>query len=298
MGRLAGFTHDHGFDVIARITCAMLALAAAWFAARIAWDLVPRAGIAADSVPVRIPAHIGAVAVSIADWHLFGATPTPTGVGSDGQSGVTALILRGTLAEPDPAAGVAVIDGGNRGEQAYRVGDDIRPGLRLVAVYPERVELDTGGVRATLSLARDRNPAPAEALAANPGSVTGGAMSTPHGAATTTATSALPAAVTAEKATVLAEFRKDPAAFANKIPIVPVIDGGKIDGVRIGTGADPALLGLIGLRVGDVVTAIDGQPVDSLARGTQIFDSLRHAAGARVTVVRNGTPTDIQVSIR
>jgi S1-C subfamily serine protease len=54
----------------------------------------------------------------------------------------------------------------------------------------------------------------------------------------------------------------------------------------------------IGLRAGDVVTAVNGAPVDSLARGQQIIESLRKAASARVTVMRDGKPTEITISLK
>ena len=47
-----------------------------------------------------------------------------------------------------------------------------------------------------------------------------------------------------------------------------------------------------------VVTAINGAPVDSLARGQQIVESLRSAASARVTVLRDGKPTDVTIALK
>ena len=44
------------------------------------------------------------------------------------------------------------------------------------------------------------------------------------------------------------------------------------------------LINQLGLRAGDVVTSVNGAPVDSLARGQQIFESLRTAASVRVTI--------------
>ena len=68
--------------------------------------------------------------------------------------------------------------------------------------------------------------------------------------------------------------------------------------MRVSAGTDVALLDRIGLRPGDVVTAVDGQPVDSLARGQQIVERLRNASSARVTVLRNGKPTDVTISLK
>jgi len=54
----------------------------------------------------------------------------------------------------------------------------------------------------------------------------------------------------------------------------------------------------MGLRPGDVVTAVNGAPVDSLARGQQIIENLRKSSSARVTVLRDGKPTEITISLK
>ena len=60
-----------------------------------------------------------------------------------------------------------------------------------------------------------------------------------------------------------------------RVQIAPVLDDGKLSGVRVSaSGADAALLAQAGLQPGDVVTAVNGQRVDSIERGQQI------AAGA------------------
>ena len=66
----------------------------------------------------------------------------------------------------------------------------------------------------------------------------------------------------------------------------------------IAPGSDAALIGQLGLRSGDVVTSINGAPVDSIARGQQILESLRSASNARVTVLRDGKPTDVVISLK
>ena len=39
-------------------------------------------------------------------------------------------------------------------------------------------------------------------------------------------------------------------------------------------------------------------PVDSIARGQQIIEGLRNASSARVTVLRDGRPADITISLK
>ena len=58
-----------------------------------------------------------------------------------------------------------------------------------------------------------------------------------------------------------------------------------------------ALLGQLGLQPGDVVTAVNGLPVDSLARGQDIMAGLASARSVRVTVQRGGKPTDLTIAL-
>jgi len=92
--------------------------------------------------------------------------------------------------------------------------------------------------------------------------------------------------------------RQNPEELARRLQIVPVVDGGRMTGIRLSAGTDTSLMNQIGLRPGDVVTAVNGAPVDSLARGQQIIEGLRNATSARVTVLRDGRPTDITISLK
>jgi general secretion pathway protein C len=93
-------------------------------------------------------------------------------------------------------------------------------------------------------------------------------------------------------------LRQNPAELMKRVQVVPVLDGGKLSGVRLSTGTDVALLNQIGLQPGDVVTSVNGTPIDSIERGQQIMSSLGSASSVRVTVLRGGKPTDVTVGLR
>ena len=285
-----------GLEGAAVATCAVLAAAALWLAIQLAWLLLPRgdAALGGDAIRVGTPAAGATPATSIAKWHLFGNTPNAEG-GPGAPRTTLAMILRGTLADRDPAHGVAVIDDGDRGERAFRAGDPVSNGVKLARVYPDHVVLLHEGAEETLALTRDRNADPANivrAPTANPRQRAGAsADSSSPGAAQTVR-------APADVQQTIERLRENPDEIARRVQIVPVIDGGRLSGVRVSAGADMALLGRIGLRAGDIVTAVNGAPVDSLARGQQIIESLRTASSLRVTVLRDGKPTDITVSLK
>ena len=213
---------------------------------------------------------------------------------------LTGLILRGTLADRDPQVGVAMIDGAGDGERAFRVGDEVLPGVKLVAVHADHIVLLRAGVEETLRLTRDTNPDPANVIKPTPGVAKGRQTQVSAApvqglpanvAAPPPARDALPA--------TLARLRANPAELMQRVQIVPVLDQGRLSGVRVSaSGADAALLGQLGLQSGDVIMTVDGQRIDSLERGQQIIARLGDATSVRVTVLRDGRPTDVTVGLK
>ena len=275
-------------------TSAVLGALAVWLLARLIWILVPR-GDAGDTALHVVTGDAAATTTSIAKWHLFGNTPlAATASGAAVQS----MILRGTLADRDPAAGVAVIDAGD-GEKAYRAGETMSGGLKLARVYPDHAVVLRDGVEETLTLTRDTNLQPAE-IVRQPGTAHSARAVAPNAPATSaTASGGAPTVhASPQLQQTIDRARQNPEEIAKRLQIVPVLDGGRVTGIRLSAGADASLMNQIGLRPGDVVTAVNGAPVDSIARGQQIVEGLRNASSARVTVLRDGRPTDITISLK
>jgi general secretion pathway protein C len=285
-------------ELAAMLCCGVLAALALWLLVRLVWALVPTDDAALAAMPARAAAGApSAPTRSLAQWHLFGNTP----VQATGVASTTSLILHGTLAERDPKAGIAVIADAGNGERSWRVGEEVSPGVRLVGVYADHVVVTRDGSEESLPLARDRNLAPADVVRPTPASVTGDATTPAGSAANAPNASANPAAsvkAPPDWQQTVARLRQNPAELMRRVQVVPVLDGAKLTGVRISTGTDVALLSQIGLRPGDVVTSVNGTPVDSVERGQQIMSSLGSASSVRVTVLRDGKPTDVTVGLR
>lgn len=298
-----GFAIDRGryAETAAWVCCAVLGALALWLFVRLVWQLLPH-GDAASGGNRAQPAGtvaVSAPARSIASWHLFGETPQRPGSG--GAASTLALILRGTVADGDPKAGLAVVAGADGAERAYRVGEEVVSGVRLAAVYPDRIVLSRAGAEETLRLPRERTLAPADAVRSAAPGANARAPRSANGATTAPAAPAGTAPVvkpSAEAQQTLAQLRRNPDELIKRVPMVPVLDGGRLTGVRVAAGGDAALLGQFGLRAGDVVTAVDGQAVDSFARGQQILSDLAGANSARVTVLRDGKPIELRVGLQ
>ncbi len=237
--------------------------------------------------------------VPLANWHLFGnAAPqldprsvAPTETSLD-------LTLRGVFAGHDPSRGIAIIGEPNGAERHYSVGASLPGGATLDAVHADHVVLLRGTVRESLRLRRPEdgfaapNPPPGSRVP-----VTGVALP---------GTTAAPApfvgmiapATGMDWSAATARLGIDPAQLAQQVSVLPVIEGGAFVGVRLQGGANVPALARLGLKPDDVVTAINGIPLDSPARAQQVAENLANATTATVTVRRNGKTENLGVSLR
>jgi len=304
--RLSGIDRGLRAEMAALACCVLFAALALWLLVRLVWLLLPHGDAALDAAPSRATGTAAATQPvrSIASWHLFGDTPRRPGSGPGGSASTLGLILRGTVAQNDPKAGFAVIADGANGERTFRAGEDVVSGVQLAAVYADRIVLSRGGIEETLKLPRDSNLAPADVVRAAPGTASSRSGTNTRAEGNRQGSTAAPAAAaqTVKAPTdwqqTVDRLRQNPDELMRRVQIVPVLDGGKLTGVRLSAGADAALINQIGLRPGDIVTSVNGMPVDSLSRGQDIMSSLKNSSSVRVTVLRDGKPTDVTVGLQ
>jgi general secretion pathway protein C len=280
--------------------CAIAGIVCVWAAAKLVWLAVPQAGDA-TSTSQSTPAPASAAPLSIAKWHLFGNQQNPALVHSTGAPATTLkLTLRGTLALPDAKQGMAMIADDHGGESAYKVGDAINDNVKLAEVYTDHVVLTHEGVAETLTLPRPEEHAP---VAETKGSRAAGSN---FATATGKASSVPPGYVPPQIANGAADFNKatknlqiDPMQLAKQVHIEPVFENGKIAGARLsGAGDVGALMSRAGLRPSDVVTSINGTALTSLSDPQQFMDNLKSTTSLQVTVLRDGKPATLTVSLR
>ncbi len=295
-----GDVRNVDFERVSRVGAwAVVACAAslcAWLVVQPAWLLWPRPSEIAASVPAGPVAAPGAPVVTVSKWHLFGDPGAETARHGGTTGAPLNLVLRGTLAEADPQRGIAVLAGEGGVEQAWRVGEELPGGTVLVAVYPDRAVLRRNGTELTLSLPVE--PAPT-APAATP--VAGSSSSRP--AAGPASAAATPGAAPAANpgrvdwTAMQRQIAADPAGFARQFSAQPVIENGRMTGVRL-AGGDPALMTRLGLKPDDVVTSVNGIALDSPARVTELLANLKSAARLEATVQRGGKPATLSVDLQ
>ena len=307
LGRLSGIDRGRYAEPAALLCCLLFGALALWLLVRLVWALVPRSDAALELAPPRLGSDAGGAvpAQSAANWHLFGNAPNGPGAGNNAPATTLSLILRGTFAALDPRTGIAVIADPTNGERAYSVGQEVAPGTRLTAVYPDHIVLIHEGIEESLKLLRDRNLMPGDIVKPTPATATSRVVSnpiagarTPAATQTTSSGAAQPAQASGNWQQTVAQLRQNPDELMKRVQVVPVLDGGKLSGVRLSAGGDAALIERIGLLPGDVVTAVNGLPIDSFARGEEIMSNLKNSSSVHVTVLRDGKPIALTVGLQ
>ncbi len=262
-----------------RVATWLLALALGVQAAMILTDLAgadrapPPGAIAAASRIRRSTVDIAA----ITNTHLFGVAPTPVeGNGTNAPQTSMPLVLTGVIAANDPRDGLAILGPSAAATKVYAVGDNIPGGARLHAVYSDHVLLERNGQLEALALPRQFA---GEGLpSAAPPSL-----------------SAAPTQPALERMREL--VTSNPGIIGDVMRPEPVFAGGKQQGFRVYPGQDRNAFLRLGLRPGDLVTAIDGTPLDDPSRAQQILSTLGSSSEAHVTVLRNGRQQDLTLDL-
>lgn len=255
----------------ARLPRAALIAAVVVIAGSAAW-LVNGQAKAPVTAPPAVP-----LAASIARQAQPVAAAPPGLVPSD----VEGIILHGTLVTASMAA--AIVSDGAAGQRRIVAGQDIRPGIRLAAVAADHIVAARGPARLQIPLARfggTMTPTPIADV------VTGSATPVPGN--------------TAGDPLSRADFdgaaaRRQTMAFQLGLARV-VVDGSAI-GHRIVRANDMGLFAAAGLRDGDIVTSIDGNPFHREENVVELSNQLAQAKHVRITYLRAGVPAVAKVEM-
>lgn len=298
LNRLTHSDHERLSRLAALAVAAITLAICLWLFVQLVWLALPRSDIASDPAIVAPPAAATATTQSVAKWHLFGNPQSVNLAQLARNSPATTLklALRGTLALADPKQGIAMIADEQGNERSFKVGDEVA-GATLAEVYTEHVVLSHEGASETLQLPRPEthdpdvqennrknlpNPTPAKVSSVPstyvPPSMTHGALDWSQ----------------AQK-----HLQIDPVELAKQVHVEPVFENGKIAGARLsGGGQIGALMNQAGLKPTDLITAINGTSLASLSNPQQFMDNLKDASSLQVTVLRDGKPATLTLTLR
>ncbi len=212
---------------------------------------------------------------------LFGdAGPTVSASASSPQTGIR---LKGVFAVDGKTLSGAVLNMGAR-DQYVRQGQELSPGVTLAEVRADYVVLNRAGVRERVDMDRFDNRGAKQAAA-----------------------SILPATqfrlnVTSSSANNYALSRQELNSVLGD-PRQQVFFNGRMTaasggGIRIEEAPSGSLLDKLGIKTGDIITAINGQPVNSQGDLVRLYTQFGSLSSIRAEVRRGGSPVMMSYSIQ
>jgi len=254
------------YSVVELLLLALLAVQVARFVWVLATPVGPL-GAWRPAGPV-VPALPGEAIASFDPFFRLGAE-------AQGSQVVTSLQLTlfGTRQNEATGGGSAIIAGADGVQNSYAVGDEVQPGVKLVAVAFDHVTVERGGVGEDLFLDQS---VPATPIAP-------GGPAAP-GAAPAVAPPAAPGGVTA------ASIRQD-------IGFIPRLDGGRVSGLVVRPVGGGAAFRAAGLRDGDVVTSVGGRPVTGPQDLDRVVADFKAGGNLPLTVERGRETLSLSLTL-
>jgi general secretion pathway protein C len=277
----AGARGDWRSTALARAPQAVTFILALALAAQLALIVVGLSSRGRQTAPAPVavapalpPLDIG----GLVNAHLFGnaVVQNNSGDGSNAPPSSMPLVLAGVLATDNPKEGMAIIGESAAGAKVVAVGQQVPGGAMLHSVYSDKAVIDRNGALESVLLPRR----------------TAGTMSPPPPPPQASSSGA-DASIDRMRRLV----NDDPGVIGQVMRPQPVFAGGKMRGFRVYPGANRQAFARIGLRAGDLVTAINGTPLDDKDRAQEIFSTLNSSTDARVSVTRNGRQQELVLNI-
>lgn len=272
---------QHGPKLVVAINLLLL-IAVAFSVAKLLWAFVPTPEAArwhpAPAAASALPASGSASLNTVLNAHLFGLyrVSATSDIATAPETRLD-LKLIGILAGSRTGESRALIAQQGSIEKSYAIGDDIVRGVTLQAIFPDRVILARDGQMETLRLDPLSGAGSAYAPPAQVGSNDNGAAS-----------------VSLSQARQ--EMLQDPNRAADYIRVQPNNPGGQLHGYRIYPGKNASVFTNAGLRPGDLVTSVNGTPLDDTQKALQMLNELSRAGSVSLTVDRGGQTQTINVS--
>lgn len=230
---------------------------------RLAWVVFEPAQLAAAPGPTEAAARPVDYSV-FQRFDAFFRTGGQSSLAEDTAAGSGQMRLFGLRS--DGAGGGSAIIGLADGRQvSVAVGETVEPGLILHSVGADHVVVARGTSVSRLIFSE-----------------------LPVGAAPPPPPPPVPQTVTPTPAPPAAVATVDPARLIAEASLRPRMQGLKINGFTVSSNGSGAALTAAGLKPGDVILAVNGQPLDRLDRISALRGQLAAAASAEIRFERDG----------
>ena len=275
-----------------QILTLLLVLMLAKTAAELTWRLIPAPPEKSASLQqkrVESPAAESSenslsLARKISALHLFGAANAakPQVVQKVDQKAPETklnLTLHGVFVEEKPEAGAAIIGKAGSTQNYYKVGDLVMSGVKLQAVYNDRVVLDRGGKSEVLRFPK-----------------TNSSLNVADNSSALSASPRLASQPDSLKS-YHEIFKQEPMKIFEHIRFVPVRSGRTLRGYRVLPQRDRKLYNKLGVRPSDLVTAVNGISVTDEKEAMSLLGKLNDMQQLDLTLLRKGREETISLNL-
>lgn len=280
--------------LIARIVVLLLAVISLFVLAKLIWLWVEFFQPPPEITPVKstpTPTKQKTVNVErLAAMHLFGEANAPIQEQVEAEETNLNLKLLGTYLSDEKALNSAIIQANGNNEDVYFLNDklNVRGQVTLHKVESLKVILKNGGKYETLTLIENLNQKILSS-AKKPKEKKSGPERTID--------KRRDARLSKELAEMKQKLYTNPQAFNDIANIQRVVDSsGQVSGFKVSPGKDPRLFTRLGLRRNDIVTSVNGQPLNEQGY-LGILSELNNAQSLEVTIERNGQPVTLLLGI-
>jgi type II secretion system protein C len=209
---------------------------------------------------------------ALVNAHLFGLAPAPE-EGLAAAQRDTTLVLTGTIATRHPSSGFAIIGASAETAHIHPVGDSLARGVVLRAVYRDHVVVDRSGQLSVVFFPRNGKALLTAATSPR------GVRNNPDDAdSEESQRQHIDDAIEAESERTAAFVRQQ-----------PFYSGGRLRGIVLQPGSDPAMLAQLGLKAGDVLEWVDGSVIAQPDRLDWLRQRLQSGQPVDLSVIRPGS---------
>jgi general secretion pathway protein C len=193
-----------------------------------------------------------------------------------------------TLAKP-----FAVIEDQSGNESLYRLGDDIPGAGKLAEVRESSVVIEHEGRRVLVKIPQELVSEPLMAMRPF-----GGSPARSHSRFGGKGVRRIGSNRYMLSRSTVDSSLQNMAKLFTEIRAIPNFQNGTSNGFRLSEIQSGSIFQQIGLRDGDVLVSVEGQPINDPAKAMELLGNLRNRDSISLNVIRDGEPVNLTYTIR
>ncbi|MES2354181.1 MAG: type II secretion system protein N [Pseudomonadota bacterium] len=275
------------------ITTIVLLILLAWLLAQWTWLFLRPKEVVAPPAATP-PINVNAVAERIISTHIFGVAGEK-GNADDAQVSTLNLHLKGVFAFSEDTPAFAIVNTGAKSDDAFKVGDEIVPGVLLTEVQATNILIKRSGVLEKVNLEETPGGTGVEPPRVPPPRTSNARPVAPTTSrpSRSSAPSSAPNNYNLSRSELTATLQ-DPKQLSS----LGKVNSNAGGGVVVEDVPSNSLAERLGLQPGDIIRTINGGAVNSPGDLGRIYQHIGQTAQLRVDGMRGGQPLNLTYNMQ